>query len=131
DPGGGLNAALDAAAQDATRSGYDRLIVLPGDLADPKADEIAQLLALPSQEGSAVVAPSYDGGTNALVLNPPSGFTFRYGPNSSAAHEKAARDAGRAVVIAPFASLRHDVDVAADLNAAVVRRIGQGLGGDR
>jgi len=108
----GLNAAVREGAAWATARGYGAICVLPADLADPSADDLARLLAL----GKGVsIAPAHDGGTNALLVSPPEAIDFCYGKGSCHAHQKAAELAGLACIIIPLESFKYDIDTSADL----------------
>jgi hypothetical protein len=71
-----------------------------------------------------IIAPAHDGGTNALVVSPPDAMPFAYGPDSCAAHQKAAAGGGLSCLIMPLPSLLYDVDRSADLNARLGARPG-------
>ncbi len=108
--GSGLNEAVTEGAAWAKARGYAAICVLPADLADPSAEDLARLLAL----GAGVsIAPAHDGGTNALLVSPPDAISFCYGKGSCAAHQRAA--AGLACTIIPLESFRYDIDTSADL----------------
>lgn len=128
DPGTGLNDAVRAGAAHACRQGFDSVCILPGDLADPSPEDIAALLALPRTPRSLIIAPAHDGGTNGLIVTPPDALAFAYGQNSCAAHQQQAQTAGLTCLLAPLASLLHDVDRSSDLGARLVRGLGRSLG---
>lgn len=107
---GGLNAAVSCAAHLASLRGYTSLAVLPGDLAAPTLPDLLQLLDRDDAPGQAVICPSSDGGTNALILPLPAKMRFRYGPGSARGHAGEARAAGLRVLTPRLESLRHDVD---------------------
>ncbi len=112
----GLNDALQAASECALRQGYGRLCILPGDLADPTAQDIISLLSYPVDARTIIVCPSEDLGTNALVLPLPSPMPFSFGPDSFLRHFGQAADLGLMPVILPLKSLRRDIDTMADLS---------------
>lgn len=112
DPGGGLNAAVAAGTAAATAAGAASLLVLPADVPLATPDDLDALLRLPS---AVVVVPSLDGGTNALLLRPPTAIEARFGPGSAAAHLAAARAAGLTAAEVRPASLALDVDGPGDL----------------
>ncbi len=108
--GSGLNEAVTEGAAWAAVRGYAAICVLPADLADPSAEDLARLLAL----GAGVsIAPAHDGGTNALLVSPPDAISFCYGKGSFLAHQRAA--AGQPCTIMPLESFRYDIDTSADL----------------
>ncbi len=108
----GLNAAVAEGAAWAKAQGYAAICVLPADLADPSAEDLARLLAL---RGGVVLAPAHDGGTNALLVEPPDAIDFCYGKGSCIAHQRAAAAAGFSCTIIPLESLKYDIDTSADL----------------
>jgi len=108
--GVGLNEAVAEGAAWAVAKGYGAICVLPADLADPSADDLARLLAL----GAGIsIAPAHDGGTNALLVSPPDAISFHFGKGSCLAHQRAA--AGLPCTIMPLESFRYDIDTSADL----------------
>lgn len=114
-PQGGLNAALSHGAERAVALGYDRLCILPADLAAP---EVADIVALLQSPGDVIICPSSDGGTNALLLSPPAAIPLAYGPASAAHHAEAARAAGLIPHRISLGSLRLDVDTSECLTRA-------------
>nr|WP_321457565.1 2-phospho-L-lactate guanylyltransferase [uncultured Cohaesibacter sp.] len=112
----GLNSAVSEAAKTACDLGYDRLCILPGDLADPSREDIARLLSYPVDGQTVALCPSQDLGTNALVVPLPCPVAFSFGPDSFTRHFSRAADAGMMPVILPLKSLRRDVDTLADLD---------------
>ena len=128
DPGTGLNDAVTAGAAYAAHHRFASVCILPGDLADPSPVDLAAMFAQPRSSGSVIIAPAHDGGTNALVVSPPDALPFAYGPDSCAAHQKAAQAAGLGCLIMPLPSLLYDVDRSADLNARLTRGLDRSLG---
>ncbi|MFK7792059.1 MAG: 2-phospho-L-lactate guanylyltransferase [Devosiaceae bacterium] len=128
DPGEGLNAAVRYGANYAAQQGFSSICVLPGDLADPSADDLIALFAMPGKERSVIISPAHDGGTNALVVTPPNALAFEYGPGSCAAHQAAAEEAGLSCLIAPLPSLLYDVDRSSDLGLRLTRGLNRSLG---
>ncbi|VAW00094.1 hypothetical protein MNBD_ALPHA07-1934 [hydrothermal vent metagenome] len=110
----GLNKAVAQAAIWA-KPNYKSICILPADLADPEAADLAQLLHFPRNERSITIAPSHDGGTNCLIASPPDVIAFRYGPGSSLAHQLEAEKCGAACTIAPLSSFAYDIDTSTDL----------------
>ena len=87
DPGGGLNAALQAALAEAGRAGAGRALVVAADLPMVTAQELDLLAAAPA--GTVAIAPDRHGtGTNALSLPLPAAreFVFAFGEDSYARH---------------------------------------------
>ena len=115
--GADLNAALQNAASFASRRGYARICIIPADLAAPRADDLETLLHL---DGDVVICPSQDGGTNALLVSPPSAIDFQFGLGSARRHMQAGRARGLSVRQVTCDSLSFDIDTEACLNQALV-----------
>jgi 2-phospho-L-lactate guanylyltransferase len=62
-----------------------------------------------------LVPDRHQDGTNVLVVPTRSGFEFRYGPGSFAAHQTEAARLGLQVVVVHDEALAWDVDTAQDL----------------
>ena len=116
EPGdGGLNAALYAGRAAALLQGAEAILVLPVDLPLLSADEVRALIAPTGDRPSVRIAPDERGtGTNALLLAPPGGMDFHFGPNSFSAHIEAAREAGLASSIVHIGNISFDVDTPDD-----------------
>lgn len=120
----GLNPALEEGRLWATRNGAPALLVVPADLPLIEADDVKAVLEK-APEAPVVVAP--DGarsGTNALLLRPPDGLPFLFGPDSFEAHLQAARDRGLSAHVCENAHLAFDLDTAGDF----ARYRGEGAG---
>ena len=114
DPGGGLNAAAQAALAETT--GATRMIVIHADLPQVSARDIELLAAAP--EGEIAIAPDRHGtGTNALSLPLPAagGFSFAFGPDSFARHSAEAARLGLSIEEVHSPGLSRDVDEPDDL----------------
>nr|WP_321443159.1 2-phospho-L-lactate guanylyltransferase [uncultured Cohaesibacter sp.] len=114
-PTGGLSAALHHAANQAHALGYQSLCILPGDLADPKPADLSQLIDHAAAGQKAVICPSSDWGTNALLLPLPNPIRFQFGEKSFHNHYRAMAEAGLTPILLPLTSLRLDVDQLDDL----------------
>ncbi len=114
-PTGGLSAALHHAAKEAHALGYRSLCILPGDLADPKPADLSQLIDHAAAGQKAVICPSSDWGTNALLLPLPNPIRFQFGEKSFHNHYRAMAEAGLTPILLPLTSLRLDVDRLDDL----------------
>ena len=115
----GIDAALARAARELGAACADGLLVVLGDVAGARAEELARLLAA-LDEGPApraALAPSADGGTAALARRPPDAFPSRFGPDSARRHREAAAAAGVPLVELALPSLALDLDDEADLRA--------------
>lgn len=128
DTGEGLTKAAEAGAAYAAHHRFASVCILPGDLADPAAEDLRSLFALPRPDGSVIVVPAHDGGTNALLVSPPDAMEFAYGPDSCVAHQGLAQEAGLSCLIKPLPSLLYDVDRSSDLSARLVRGLDRSLG---
>ena len=78
-------------------------------------DEDVRAVASPrSANPHIIIAPSRDGGTNALFLQPPQAIPFAFGRDSFRAHCRLARDAGIPAHVVRSDSLLFDVDLPDD-----------------
>ncbi|WP_114011106.1 2-phospho-L-lactate guanylyltransferase [Cohaesibacter intestini] len=111
----GLSNALDHAAKEALALGYQAMLILPGDLADPKPADLSRLIDHAATGETAVICPSSDWGTNALLLPLPNPIAFQFGEKSFHNHYRAMTEAGLTPILLPLTSLRLDVDRLDDL----------------
>jgi 2-phospho-L-lactate guanylyltransferase len=114
-PDPGLNAAIDAAAAERASEGYDALLVALGDLPLLTGADVDAVVAA-GERAPVVIAPAADGGTALLFRRPPLVVPARFGPESAAAHEAAARERGIAPLLltALAESARADLDTPED-----------------
>ncbi len=111
----GLNAALGHAASLVSEQGATALLVVPADLPTLTAALVEEVVqALPQPRGMAI-APSAEGGTNALALRPPDAVPFRFGPRSFTAHRREAVARGVPIAVLRLEGLTYDVDGPQDL----------------
>jgi 2-phospho-L-lactate guanylyltransferase len=114
----------------AIASGFERVLLVPGDtpLIDP--GEVDGLLERTAADGIAagIVADRHGTGTNALVLAPPDALAPGFGPHSLARHVTRAEEEGVAHRVEAAPSLAHDVDTPDDL-AALWTSLDGGRGG--
>jgi len=115
----GLNEAIDRAARELGDAARGGTLVVLGDVAGARSDDLAQLVAALSGGPAprAALAPARDGGTAALARNPHAAIPSRFGPRSADAHRAAARAAQVPLVELPLASLAIDLDDEASLRA--------------
>jgi 2-phospho-L-lactate guanylyltransferase len=101
----------------ALASGYDRVLLVPGDTPLLSPVELDSLLARGEADGmQVVIVPDRHGsGTNALVISPPDAFRPSFGPNSLNRHLTLAQEAGLKHSVEEVPSLSHDVDTPDDL----------------
>lgn len=116
DRAGSLNGAVAAGLAAAAQRGATAALVLPGDVPLVTAADVRTLVEQ-GQAVGAVVAPTGDNGTGALLLRPPLLIQPDYGGASAPRHLAAARAAGARAVLCPLPHLELDLDRPADLRA--------------
>ena len=115
-------AALHRVATALAAHGVRHLLVVPADLPTLSSADIQQLLE--NHPGGVTVCPAAgDGGTNALLLSPPTAIPFLYGPASAARHLAAATAAGVTTRAAALPAFARDVDSPDDLHWLLGQRI--------
>jgi 2-phospho-L-lactate guanylyltransferase len=103
--------------------------VLPGDLPTLAAADVGQLIRGHVQrhgEGgsSATLCPaSRDGGSNALLLSPPTALPFHFGPDSARRHAAAATVAGVPLTVDGGSGFSRDIDTPADVQWLLQQRV--------
>lgn len=114
----GLNAALDAAASRVGLAPDEPLLVVLGDVAGAVAADVDALsLALRDLGGhGAVLAPSSDGGTSALLRAPGDAVPSCFGRDSAKRHREAAAVRGVPWRELPLPSLAQDLDLPEDVD---------------
>jgi len=90
-PDPGLNPAIDEAAEELEQQGYDALLVVLGDLPLLQPADVDAVIEA-GREHAVVIVPAEDGGTAMLLRRPPTLMPARFGPESSQAHDTAARE---------------------------------------
>ena len=123
DPGTGLNGALRAGRDAAVAAGATAVLMLPADLPLLNTVSLDRVLAAADATIAAgsgnpvvVIAPAdARTGTNALLLSPPTIIQPHFGPESFAAHLRAAAGADASVQIVDDAQLGFDLDTPDDL----------------
>jgi 2-phospho-L-lactate/phosphoenolpyruvate guanylyltransferase len=116
-----LNSAVTQAHRLAVQQGAAGVLILPADLPLVQTADIERLLAAAPSDNGRLPAPlmvicgdERQQGTNALLLTPPTPFTFHYGPDSFARHAAEAAGHGRLVYMVNRRSLQFDLDTEAD-----------------
>lgn len=109
-----LNAALTQAARHAAAHGATQLLVLPTDMPNLTAADVRTMAASRGPEPQITIAPSRDGGTNALMLQPPQAIPFAFGRDSFLRHQRLAAQAGIPVHVVQSDSLLFDIDLPED-----------------
>ena len=115
-PEPGLNPAIEHAAEVLAPGPNDGVLVVLGDVAGVRPQEIERLLASVGERGIAL-APANDGGTSALLRAPRGVIPAGFGPGSAKVHRDLAEQAGVPYVEVPLPSLAIDLDEREDLDA--------------
>lgn len=117
EPENGHCAAALIGIHHAVKSGFERVLLVPGDtpLLDP--DEVGSMLDQAERDnlGVLVVPDRHGTGTNALLLSPPTAIEPAFGPGSCERHQELARLAELPCRVDPLPSLVLDVDTPEDL----------------
>ena len=116
-----LNAALDGSADELARTPDDAALIVLGDVAAVQPGDLEILIrALDALDRpAAVLAPSRDGGTSALLRSPWNSIEAGFGPGSAAVHRARAEAAGVGFAEVELPSLAIDIDTLADIEAAL------------
>jgi 2-phospho-L-lactate guanylyltransferase len=112
--GADLNGAIEQACRSATALGAAAALILPADLPHLGVADLQALVAASDNGQRVVIAPSGDGGTNALLLPLPPPFACAFGPASYYAHQIRAAHAGFAIQDVQTATLSFDLDTPSD-----------------
>jgi 2-phospho-L-lactate guanylyltransferase len=113
----GLNGALESASQWVKKSGFNRQLIIPGDIALLDLSEVNELLRA-ANSAQVVLAVAKDGGTNALLTSPPDAITYSYGENSAVLHAQSALKNNRSCVCLQLKNIALDIDLIEDLYQA-------------
>lgn len=112
----GLNEAVRAAAAWVQAHGGTAMLVVPGDAPGVTAMEIDRLARAHARGAAVALVPAHDaGGTNALLISPPTRLAPAYGTGSFGRHLRSARAAGLEPQVLPLPGLGLDLDTPADL----------------
>ena len=114
-----LNAALTQATRYAVARGATKVLVLPTDIPNLTAEDVRAVASPRGSGPQIIIAPSRDGGTNALFLQPAQAIPFAFGRESFARHQRLAEDAGIPVRVVASASLLFDIDSPEDYENVV------------
>lgn len=131
EPGRGLNAALRAAREHLLAAGAGTMVILPADLPRVSPESIGRVLAAAdaARDGTrpvVILAPDrHGGGTNALLVRPPTAIEFKFGAGSREVHRSYAMEAGAAYAEVD-GELSLDVDTPDDL---LLAEVAPGAGG--
>jgi 2-phospho-L-lactate/phosphoenolpyruvate guanylyltransferase len=110
-----LNEALEQGRRRALVCNAEAILILPADLPLLTTGDITHLYTLGKAHPGMVIAPSHDGGTNAMLLHPPQTLSFAFGEQSFARHCTLAKAAGLSYRIFQSPSLAFDLDWPKDL----------------
>ena len=113
--GNTLNLALEQARRLALQEAASAILILPSDLPRLQSSDLTALLTAGAGAPAAVISPSRDGGTNALLLRPPYLLPFAFGPDSFTRHCELANQAGVPPTIIQTPTLAFDLDTPRDL----------------
>lgn len=128
--GEGLNPALEQARVVALDAGAEAILVLPSDLPLLTVSDLVELGDLALEGRGVVIAPSHDGGTNALLLRPPDAIPYGFGAASFARHLAFTQAAGLPYRVYHSHTLALDVDHPEDLAAVSAETPQPGTGTD-
>jgi 2-phospho-L-lactate guanylyltransferase len=115
-PDPGLNPAVEAAAAALAPGAGDGVLVVLGDVAGARPEEIEALLGGVDERGVAL-APSNDGGTSALLRVPRDVIPAAFGRGSAKLHRDLAARAGVSFREIALPSLAIDLDEREDLES--------------
>jgi 2-phospho-L-lactate guanylyltransferase len=115
-----LNADVTAAARRVQDAGARELLLIMADLPYLAASDIAAMIEA-GRTSDVVIAEAKDGGTNALLLRPPTvlPFAFTTGQPSARFHADHARNVGIEPAMVRRPGLARDIDTPDDLSALV------------
>jgi 2-phospho-L-lactate guanylyltransferase len=113
--GDDLNAALAQAREVVIAAGAQAVLALPSDLPLLTGADLDSLHALALTGDSIVIAPSRDGGTNALLMRPPQAIAYAFGLASADRHRALATEAGVPCRLYHSPTLALDIDRPEDL----------------
>ena len=111
----GEGPAVDYGASVLAGEGVESVLVIPSDLPLIDKSDIETLLDVDLGSPSVVMAPSDDGGTNALLKRPPDAIPSRFGPDSLPLHIQEAESRGMPYRVIPLSSFTTDIDSPEDL----------------
>ncbi|MEO8225676.1 MAG: 2-phospho-L-lactate guanylyltransferase [Gammaproteobacteria bacterium] len=114
--------ALGRVAAELTARGAHHLLVVPADLPTLSSGDVQQLLDSHTG-GITICRAAVDGGTNALLLSPPTAIPFLYGRASAEQHMAAAAAAGVAARAVDLPAFARDVDSPDDVHWLLRQRL--------
>ena len=114
EPGGGLNAALEAAISEVKYRGAESVTILPVDVPLATDEDLLDVVDTGSSSDVVLAPARIDGGTNALYLRPPDALSPRFGRASLRAHAAEAQSRGLRCSILDLPRLALDLDTLQD-----------------
>lgn len=112
---GTLNGAIEDTQRWALDVGTTGLLVVPADLPLLSADDVLDLLDAARPMPALTIAPTRDGGTGALLMQPPNVIRPHFGPQSFRLHCRAAEAEGAAVSVVMREGFAAELDTVEDL----------------
>ncbi|OUS18364.1 2-phospho-L-lactate guanylyltransferase [Gammaproteobacteria bacterium 50_400_T64] len=116
-PEAGLCHAYSTAAADLLARGASTMLLLPADIPLVTKADIQALLAEHTYPGVSLAAAGSDGGTNALLVSPPTIIAPAFGDNSCQRHIAYAREQGLQPAVVNTPGLSLDIDTVKDIRA--------------
>ncbi len=124
----GLNSALTRASHIAAAKNADCILILPADLPYVTAEDVELIVGNDSGDaagrdesnrgivpGSFAICSDHGcDGSNALLVCPPTGFTFQYGSNSFSLHLEEASRLGMSKRVVEAPGIKFDIDTEED-----------------
>jgi 2-phospho-L-lactate guanylyltransferase len=111
----GLNQAIEQAIGWCVENDAKSVLILPADIPLITLSDVNQIINLGSEQTSIVIAPSRNGGTNALLQKPPEVISQRFGPESFSKHLAEASTKGVILHIYRSQNVTMDIDSPEDL----------------
>ena len=111
----GEGPAVDYGADILWRERVCQVLVIPSDLPLVKVQDLEAILLEDIGAPSVIMAPSDDGGTNALLKSPPDVIPSRFGPNSLSLHIREAEARNVPYQVLRLPSLATDIDSPQDM----------------
>lgn len=117
----GLNGSIGDATVWAIEKGYHRMLVIHSDVPLLTGRDVEQLI-FPKKGSHVILAPSKDGGTNALLRQPPEIIPTSFGRNSYLNHMKLAKKKGCLLEVYRSPTVEFDIDTLKDLVEFISRK---------
>lgn len=109
-----LNAALAQTTDYVVSQGATAVLILPTDIPHLTVQDVHAMTSPQDPKPQILIAPSRDGGTNALFLQPAQAIPFAFGQGSFRRHQCLAEEARLPLRVVESASLAFDVDLPQD-----------------